>query len=258
MRPLIGQRQVPVTEELIATFRTKHELAALVELARAATERGHPVLALVDGSLIQWRLEDAPRAFQHEVLSGHLGVLDALRGLGVPVAGYISGSRSADVVNLLRLAACPKPRLECDPCAWNDPTCGKAHVPMTDRRLYEARLAPGERSPLFRSSARILAQYGDHHVGFFYLHTGHEVARIEVPGWVMADGALLDRVHALAHDQARKGFGYPVALAEAHHQAVITREDRAQFFSLLGHRMAGRGVRVAVSHKQLKKRMGVV
>lgn len=258
MRPLIGKRHVTITEELVATFRDVHERAALVDLAREATDRGHPVLALVDGSLIQWMLEEAPEAFQQEVLSGHLAVLEALRGLGVAVAGYVSGSRSADVSNLLKLAACPKPQLECGVCAWQDPPCETGHAPVGDRRIWEARLSPGERSPLFQSSARILAKYGAHHVVFFYLHVGSEVARIEMPAWVAEDAALLDRVHALAHDQAQKGRGYPVALAEAHHQAVITREDRAQFFSLLGHRLAGAGVRVAVSSKQLKKRRGVV
>jgi hypothetical protein len=131
-------------------------------------------------------------------------------------------------------------------------------VPLSDRRLWEHRLRPGERSPLFTSSAKILAKYGRHRIAFFYLHVGYEVARIEVPMWVAEDAALLDRVHALCFDQAQKGLGYPISLQEAHNQAVVSREDRAKFFSLLSQRMQQSGMAVSVSNKQLKKRVGVV
>jgi NurA-like 5'-3' nuclease len=104
-----------------------------------------------------------------------------------------------------------------------------------------------------------LRYYDDHQkILFFYLHVGSEVARLEVPRWVAEDAELLDRVHALAFDQAQKGLGYPITLQEAHNQAVVSREDRARFFALLSQRMAAAGVPVAVSHKQLKKRAGVV
>jgi NurA-like 5'-3' nuclease len=119
-------------------------------------------------------------------------------------------------------------------------------------------LAPGERSPLFASRSAIVSRYGPHRIQFFYLHVGAEIARIEVPAWVAEDAELLDRVHALAFDQAQKGMGYPITLQEAHNQAVVTREDRARFFSLLAGRMQQLGVRVSQSNKQLKKRSGIV
>jgi hypothetical protein len=81
---------------------------------------------------------------------------------------------------------------------------------------------------------------------------------VEVPAWVAEDPALLDRTHAIVFDQAQKGHGYPIALQEAHNQAVVSREDRARFFQLLSQRLMEAGVRVAVSNKQLKKRVGVV
>jgi hypothetical protein len=177
----------------------------------------------------------------------------------VPVAGYLSNSRSADVVNLLRLVACPKQALECSTCALHEPPCEEGHLPLHDRRVWAQKLRPGERSPLFYSSSPILRYYDDHQkILFFYLHVGSEVARLEVPRWVAEDAELLDRVHALAFDQAQKGLGYPITLQEAHNQAVVSREDRARFFALLSQRMAAAGVPVAVSHKQLKKRAGVV
>lgn len=202
-------------------------------------------------------LEGKGAEFQDEVAERHVAAYDRLRLLGVPVAGYVSNGRAPEVANLLRLVACPKPALICDSCAKEQPPC-EGHLPLADRRIWETRLGPGERSPLFASQAAVLARYGEHRTAFFYVHVGAEVARLEVPLWVASEPAWLDRVHAVALDQAAKGLGYPIALAEAHHRAVVSGEDRARFFALVGQRLARAGLPIAVSPKQLKKRVGVV
>ena len=257
LRPLIGGRRHPMTEELLGTLRGFAELDALVELAGLAVARGRPAIALVDGTLVPFMLEGKGAEFQDEVAERHVQAYDRLRRLGVPVAGYVSNGRAPEVANLLRLAACPKPTLICETCARQQPPC-EAHLPLADRRIWEARLRPGERSPLFASQAAVLARYGEHRTAFFYVHVGAEVARLEVPLWVASEPEWLDRVHAAALDQADKGLGYPIALAEAHHRAVVSGEDRARFFTLVGQRLARAGQPVAVSPKQVKKRVGVV
>jgi hypothetical protein len=257
LRPLIGGRRHAMSDELLGTIRGIQELEALVELAELALERGHPVVALVDGTLVPFMLDGKGVEFQDEVAERQVAVYDRLRELGVPVAGYVSNGRASEVGNMLRLVACPKPTLVCATCAKADPPC-EGHLPLPDRRIWEARLGPGERSPLFTSQAPVLARYREHGTVFFYLHVGPEIARIEVPAWVADEPTWLDRVHAVALDQAEKGLGYPVALAEAHHRAVVSGEDRARFFALVGQRLARQGLPVQVSPKQLKKRMGVV
>lgn len=258
LRPVFGRRAMAMSEDLLAALRDLQEREALVELARLAVQRRHPAIALSDGTLILWMLEDKPDDVRETLLTAHLALLDELKALRVPVAGYLSGSRGMDVVNLLRLVACPKPRLVCESCAQVSPPCEREHLPLGDRKLWEQRLSPGERSPLFESAAAVNARYGVHRVRFFYLHVGAEVARVEVPAWVADDPELLERTHALVYDQAQKGMGYPITLQEAHNQAVVTREDRARFFALLSARMQALGVRVNQSTKQLKKRSGIV
>ena len=44
---------------------------------------------------------------------------------------------------------------------------------------------------------------------------------------------LVDLTHALMLDQCRRGQGYPVALSEAHEQAVVTGADREEFWGLV-------------------------
>ena len=86
-------------------------------------------------------------------------------------------------------------------------------------------------------------------MGFFYLHTGPEVARVDVPLALAADGGALDRLHALLLRQCALGEGYPRALALAHAFAVLTHADRAAYFALL----ARTGLAGPLSAKALSK-----
>jgi hypothetical protein len=121
-------------------------------------------------------------------------------------------------------------------------------------------LQPGERGPLWRSTARIVDHYvtdtaGDQRVYFCHLHVGAEVARIEMPAWVAEHPAQRDQALALVLAQAQKGYGYPVAIAEAHNQAVVRGDDRARFFALLEQQMLRAGLaNVGISYKEARKR----
>jgi hypothetical protein len=84
---------------------------------------------------------------------------------------------------------------------------------------------------------------------------GTEVARIEFPEWVAEDALLLDTALSLVLAQVQKGYGYPVALAEAHNQAVVRGGDRARFFALLEQQMIRAGLQnVGISYKEARKR----
>ncbi|MFM7546715.1 MAG: nuclease, partial [Synechococcales cyanobacterium] len=55
--------------------------------------------------------------------------------------------------------------------------------------------------------------------------------------------------------QVIKGFGYPVALAEAHNQAVVRGGDRSRFFALLEQQMIKAGLqKIGTSYKEARKR----
>ena len=112
----------------------------------------------------------------------------------------------------------------------------------------------GERTPLFKSSSKILDSYGPHYIYFFYLHVGAEIARVELPEWVAEDRELLDLVHACVFDQAEKGQGYPVTLSEAHERAVVRGADREAFYRFLGDTFVKNDIKVGISSKSLKKR----
>ncbi len=264
----VGGRRVPIEGELLALKRSLEELTHLAGLAEEARAEGRTaVVAFADGSLIRWSVATLDAAIAEAFLADYLGLLDRLRAAGVPLVGYISQSRSADVVNALRVQVCPETTPDCDRCpyapgaAWPkaDPTWTGPGLPceviagVVDRRLFAGVLREGERSPVFGSRSSVLGRYGDHAVDFCYLHVGPEVARLELPRWVARDPALLDLVHAVCLDQARKGNGYPVALAEAHQRAVVRGAERALFYQLVEEALVKRGVTRWRSPKVLHK-----
>src|SRR5690606_25137409 len=91
-------------------------------------------------------------------------------------------------------------------------------------------------------------------IGFFYINVGSEIARVEAPDYVLEDQELLDRLHWAIYYQAQKGMGYPVALQEAHHFAVVKREEREAFFRLVEGQFVKQGIPCRVTSKELRKR----
>jgi hypothetical protein len=276
------------TEEWMGYRRTVSEAIAIAELGQHVKESAElrmsngelqtinsllaprpsslaipPTLAMVDGSLIYWFLEQLPSEARHTILQPILEAWEQLRQAKVPLVGYLSASRSGESVNFLRLPACPYDVPDClTHCSGKNDVGQKDHAPcqvlepLKDPAMWAMQLQPGQRSPIWRSSASILDLYGDQHrVYFCYLHVGTEVARVEFPGWVLDDRTLLDDAFSLVLAQVQKGYGYPVALAEAHNQAVVRGGDRTRFFALLEQQMIRAGLQnVGVSYKEARKR----
>ncbi|MEL6939454.1 MAG: DNA double-strand break repair nuclease NurA [Cyanobacteria bacterium J06598_1] len=260
------------TEEWMSYRRTAAEAIMLGDLAAATlsqpSRQSHkgkktidlstiPTLALTDGSLIYWFLEQIPAAARDEILIPVLDSWDQLRQAGIPVMGYISASRSGEALNFLRLQACPYEAPDCRTHCGDQRSqmpC-QTFSPLRDVTLWSGALSPGERGPLWKSSADILSCYGEHTVYFCYVNVGVEVARVEFPQWVVEDSELLDSALSLVLAQVQKGFGYPVALAEAHNQAVVKGGDRTRFFTLLEQQMIRAGLKnVGTSFKEARKR----
>jgi hypothetical protein len=251
-----GGQHIQITGEILGMRRGIMEFQSLAQQATLAQSSGHRTCALADGSLILWQLEGKPQDCQQPTLTRYLGCLETTRQWQIPVAGYISRPRSRDVVNALRVGLCPEAAPNCDRCPYRDlPKLPCAEIEgLNDRNLFERLLQPGERTPVFDSRSRILDAYGPHRIGFFYLHVGSEVARIEVPQWVATTPALLELVHAVTYDQTQKGGGYPVALAEAHQHATVRGTERDLFYDMVTAVLIRRGIRVTMSPKNLRKR----
>jgi len=160
------------------------------------------------------------------------------------------------VVNALRVALCPQDILDtdlhCKTCETRD--CDEV-AGVRDRELFLNLLGRGERSALFISQSSVVQKrYGEHQVYFFYLRLDDEIARVEVPRWVARDEGRLNLAHSLVLDQCQRGQGYPVALSEAHEQAVVTAADRENFWQLVESSLVEEHLPTLTSAKSFSKR----
>jgi hypothetical protein len=255
-------REQPIEGVLLGIKRSVDECQRLAELAKELAKDSQS-LALLDGSLILWGLAGQvyPEFVTEALLNkGFLRYLEEIRKLNtekrLALASYISFPRSTDVVNALRVAICPYDIIDTDKlCGECQSRECEAVAGVQDRELFASVLSEGERSALFTSQSSIVQKkYGMHQVYFFYLRVDDEIARVEIPQWVAQDEDLLKLTHSLVLDQCRRGQGYPVALSEAHEQAVVTAADRESFWQLVEALLVGEKMPTPTSAKSFSKR----
>ena len=260
-----GNEEAPIEGTLLGIKRAVREVEGLASLAsNLPTEL--PLLALLDGSLVLWSLSGLghpPFVRDLMIRNGLLPALDQLRSLAdgrpMAVAAYVSLPQSTEVVHTVRILLCDKDGARCkQTCSMyrsGPEPCSLANG-FLDRDLFGATLQPGQRSCLFATSSSISREhYGAHQVYYYYLNSGEELARVEVPQWVAQDSERLALSHALVLDQCRRGAGYPAAIMEAHEQAVIDGADRELFRVLVEDALGRQHLPVYTSEKNRSKRI---
>ncbi len=183
-------------------------------------------------------------------------------GRPVAVAAYTSRPRTTEAAGAVRLMLCGQGDARCnDLCTARRSDLASCDIAagFDDREVFELVLEPGHRSPLYRSS-HLAARFalglasGQEWSHFYYLNGGTEIARVEVPDWLAQDPELLAVGHAMLVRQCQLGLGYPVAISEAHEQAVITGHDREEFRRMTLMLLEQRGLPTPESAKSFSKR----
>jgi hypothetical protein len=234
----------------------RRDLAELRRLADVCTdERSDLTVALVDGSIVLWILEEQSGGGRSLKVQTYLDQLDRIRHSGSVVAGFISRPGYGDVTRLLHLASVGGSAKQ----AEQQPNPFEF---LSDRALF-ATLPPGARSALFVSPKPIVRNDytpRGHEVQFFYVNLVQEgmepvIARVEVPAWVAKDAAKLSLVHGAIVAQARITGDYPYALARADELAYISSRERAAFEEMVSTALLRAGIRSAPSPKATYKRL---
>ena len=260
---IIGGRRRPGREHVIGSsvIAARRDTAEVRALADMAEQLPHdvPAIGLLDGSLTQWRVAEADSSADPTIRAEYLDALARLKDVAAErdfaVASYISRPRALEVVNALRIAACPFETPNCgtycgDRAEEERPCDSVAGV--RDRDIFDELLQDGgERAGIFRSESDESAAYGEHRPHFTYMASDTELARVEIPQWSLGRVALLQ---TLLWDQIHLGGGYPLALAEAHEEAVVRAEDRQLFRQLLEDEALRRSIPDRVSSKSTAKR----
>ena len=254
---------------LLGALRTVREVERLADAVESLPD-DRPTLALLDGTLAFWDLQRGqyPRYVADVLIGDRLShALSRLReasqrGRPVAVAAYTSRPRTTEAVGAVRLMLCDQGDADCNRLCTarqsQSDTCDRA-AGFDDREIFELVLEPGHRSPLYRSS-HLAARFalglaaGQEWSRFYYLNGGTEIARVEVPDWLAQDPELLAVGHAMLVRQCQLGLGYPVAISEAHEQAVITGHDREEFRRMTLMLLEQRGLPTPESSKSFSKR----
>lgn len=258
-----GVGEIPIKGSLLGLTRSIMEIEALVDAVEACPE-GLPLIALLDGSLILWGLEAFPEYVRSEFIENRFSAaLTRLKNVSthrpLVVASHISSPGSTEVINSLRISSTL--------CRWDDVNCNTncGSLPKNNRNcesvsslkdvdLFEKVLALHDRSSVFKSTSKVVSDhYGEHQICFFYVNIGSEIVRLEIPEWTNVEGINL--AHSCIISQSIKGNGYPVALQEAHEQAVINGSDRANFDQLIYENLSSQSLPTITSQKSKSKRM---
>ena len=262
--PDFPMEAAPMDSTMIGLKRSLMELESTASWLEEYDASG-PVLGLLDGTLIYWTLMSSDlhatartHLINEQLLPQMNRIQELSKSRNIALASYISLPMAKDVINTLRVGQCPYDTANCGTyCRELHPGsrgCDSVDG-LLDREIFGEYLQPFERSATYYSTSAVSTQYyGNHRVAFFYLHAGHEVARVEIPFWIAEDPEKLELVHSILVAQIAKGQGYPVSLSEAHEQAVIRTADRDTFQMLVRNSFQDIATRTIESQKQRSKR----
>jgi hypothetical protein len=246
------------SQEFINLERENMELKEA--FLQGLTIQTKPLLVLLDGSIIFWYLNTKPKAIKKHFFSQYIATLQQFCDNAILMGSFISFPKSKELVQLLKIKLCCSPNTQALPCSGKNPLCSCTLVDfLKDTDIVSWFVPPNNRTTIFYNRSPIAQEYPEHlKPCYFYLNVGKEIARIECPKWIAENPKYIEFISKICLDQCNKGHGYPVALAEAHEQAVIKEADRQFFFNLISKIGFKYNHTTTISRKLLRKqKMGI-
>jgi hypothetical protein len=235
----------------------KRDLSERQYLAYLAGKAAQPVVALTDGPIELFSAPDLEKTPEFkQILADYLASLQNIACPGIRLAGYVDKPGSNLVIRLLELANLPEQDL-------SRPNPPRQWPTLSDARLFERQLLPGQRSAVFAKQSTAAQSFaGALALRFFYLNVGRTegpwIVRVETPAWVADDPPALNGLHAALVSQANL-LGtkpYPYALHRAHEVACVSFAEKDQLAEMMAAEMRRRGVQPdEISNKQYAKNL---
>ncbi len=247
-----GDNEIDCSADVVDCIRQELEfLTGFETFKKNNSVDNNTKLFLFDGSIIFWHLDSKDAKTKELYLNKYLYCLQQFYKNNFLIAGYISMPKSRELVNLLKIQLCDFQINNCD--------LYKSIDNLLDTHIANFYLDEYERSIIFKNHSSIVQTYPEYlHPHFFYLNVGQEIVRIEIPQWIAQDEKNVEIISKIIVDQCKKGFGYPICLAEAHEEAVIKNADREFFYELIHKLGIKYNHNFFNSQKSLKKRrMGI-
>ena len=206
----------------------------------------HSPVVFFDGSLVVSFALTMPNPYREQYIASAISLLQTSEEQRVPLIGYIDTSYARDIITMLR-------RLDSHERQPVLRETKKVH----DALLWQGPMHWGDRTPaMICARGDILEGYGEYResVAFCYLQTtaNRPPARLEFPRWMLDDG-VLEPVLDVVRAEVIAGQGYPYAIETADAVAVITMQDRAEFYQQFQEFMERQGLKFTFSTKAVSK-----
>jgi hypothetical protein len=221
--------------------RFRGEVARLIERMNIAQHEPVKPVCFLDGSLVVSFAQHMRPNHRREYIDTVVALLETSRRTRVPLVGYVDTSYATDLVTMLS-------HLE---------GIGQPHI--SDGALLRSRMTWGDRSRALMCARddAVLVQYSANRneVCFTYLKTAADgsPARLDFPAWLIEDG-ILDKTLDVVRAEDIVGTGYLYAAETADAVAVITADDREQFYRTFQEFAEQAGLVLKYSRKALSKR----
>jgi hypothetical protein len=242
----------PYSEMLVTLRRYMLEIETLCDQMeqhgqkRREGDPSHSPIVFFDGSLVVSFALTMPSPYRERYIASAISLLQTSEQQRVPLIGYIDTSYARDMITMLR-------RLD----AMESQPVLRETKNIHDALLWQGQLRWGDRTPaMICARGDILESYGLYreHVAFCYVQTTstRPPARLEFPRWMLDEG-ILEPVLDVVRAEVIAGQGYPYAIESADAVAVITMQDRAEFYGLFQNFMERQGLKVTFSTKSVSK-----
>ncbi|MFB6217436.1 MAG: DNA double-strand break repair nuclease NurA [Candidatus Aenigmatarchaeota archaeon] len=217
----VDDQEVPVT-------RFETEMRVLEEQVKQHSEAEEPPVVMYDGSLILSFMQMFDQKTQERYAEALARLLAASKHHGVPVVGYISGSRATELGQLIK-------KLD----------LVETQQSVRDYQVFSEKADHwGSRTALFTSHRdstlnKLTASYHgqdydfSQDILFTYLNIGAEsqMDRVELPRWILEED-MVEYVLSTIRAECGVGRGYCEILQAVDADAVLSRNDREEFLRL--------------------------
>jgi hypothetical protein len=242
----------PYSEMQVNLRRYQLEVETLrAQMVQQASRRlegdpAHSPVVFFDGSLVVSFALTMPQPYRSAYITAARELLQTSEEQRVPLIGYIDTSYARDLITMLR-------RLD----AHEQQPVLRETKRIHDALLWQGQMRWGDRTPaMICARGDILEDYGPYResVAFCYLQTTSRrpPARLEFPRWMLDDG-VLEPVLDVVRAELIAGNGYPYAIETADAVAVITMQDRQEFYAQFQEFMLRQGVKFTFSTKSVSK-----
>jgi hypothetical protein len=206
-----------------------------------------PTVVLFDGPVYFWHLYTHEQCKQ-AAIDKYIPVLHELYRAQIPLIGYTSFAKNKDILSILQATVSQHKAY------FKEYETVTVFEQSIDADICALFLTLGTRTCVFTYKNTLYNYPVSLQPCFVYVVLDDELVRLEFSRWLLDDQVLFESCLAIIKDQCAKGRGYPVALAEAHEQAVIKGPDRDYFYELLHTLALQAGHEYTCSKKSLHKR----